>query len=99
MFFVFFKQNTAYEMRISDWSSDVCSSDLQQHAPALGRARDRMAQHMLDPLLEPPRIALDLARRRIDLDREVDRALAGERDERLGRGARDLGEEIGRAHV
>src|SRR3546814_7063583 len=28
MFFVFFKQNTAYEMRISDWSSDVCSSDL-----------------------------------------------------------------------
>src|SRR3546814_10233253 len=27
--FVFFKQKTAYEMRISDWSSDVCSSDLQ----------------------------------------------------------------------
>src|SRR3546814_16108191 len=31
-FFFFFKQKTAYEMRISDWSSDVCSSDL-------GRAR------------------------------------------------------------
>src|SRR3546814_2642537 len=28
MFFCFFKQKTAYEMRISDWSSDVCSSDL-----------------------------------------------------------------------
>src|SRR3546814_4999445 len=28
MNFFFFKQNTAYEMRISDWSSDVCSSDL-----------------------------------------------------------------------
>src|SRR3546814_6704497 len=28
LFFFFFKQNTAYEMRISDWSSDVCSSDL-----------------------------------------------------------------------
>src|SRR3546814_7812794 len=27
----FFKQKTAYEMRISDWSSDVCSSDLQLH--------------------------------------------------------------------
>src|SRR3546814_3790243 len=27
MFFFFFKQKTAYEMRISDWSSDVCSSD------------------------------------------------------------------------
>src|SRR3546814_4296334 len=30
--FFFFKQKTAYEMRISDWSSDVCSSDL----PATG---------------------------------------------------------------
>src|SRR3546814_6385215 len=29
-FFFFFKQKTAYEMRISDWSSDVCSSDLRQ---------------------------------------------------------------------
>src|SRR3546814_5099749 len=31
-FFFFFKQKTAYEMRISDWSSDVCSSDLYLHA-------------------------------------------------------------------
>src|SRR3546814_794217 len=30
--FFFFKQKTAYEMRISDWSSDVCSSDLENHA-------------------------------------------------------------------
>src|SRR3546814_5276355 len=30
MFFFFFKQKTAYEMRISDWSSDVCSSDLRK---------------------------------------------------------------------
>src|SRR3546814_11655745 len=29
MCFFFFKQKTAYEMRISDWSSDVCSSDLE----------------------------------------------------------------------
>src|SRR3546814_3099211 len=29
-FFFFFKQKTAYEMRISDWSSDVCSSDLHR---------------------------------------------------------------------
>src|SRR3546814_3762993 len=28
--FFFFKQKTAYEMRISDWSSDVCSSDLRR---------------------------------------------------------------------
>src|SRR3546814_8104239 len=30
--FFFFKQKTAYEMRISDWSSDVCSSDLLRHS-------------------------------------------------------------------
>src|SRR3546814_5100122 len=35
--FFFFKQKTAYEMRISDWSSDVCSSDLS-------RARDYVAR-------------------------------------------------------
>src|SRR3546814_10711025 len=32
-FFFFFKQKTAYEMRISDWSSDVCSSDLGATTP------------------------------------------------------------------
>src|SRR3546814_2091973 len=36
--FFFFKQKTAYEMRISDWSSDVCSSDLRTAAYA-GRSR------------------------------------------------------------
>src|SRR3546814_7030213 len=30
VFFLLFKQKTAYEMRISDWSSDVCSSDLRE---------------------------------------------------------------------
>src|SRR3546814_5449571 len=38
--FFFFKQKTAYEMRISDWSSDVCSSDLTEGAsPAAKVAR------------------------------------------------------------
>src|SRR3546814_15521156 len=32
-FFYFFKKKTAYELRISDWSSDVCSSDLAPAAP------------------------------------------------------------------
>src|SRR3546814_2681242 len=31
-YFFFFKQKTAYEVRISDWSSDVCSSDLSKGA-------------------------------------------------------------------
>src|SRR3546814_6743321 len=34
--FFFLKQKTAYEMRISDWSSDVCSSDLSVALDALG---------------------------------------------------------------
>src|SRR3546814_20385765 len=34
----FFKQKTAYEMRISDWSSDVCSSDLRPPGSPLSRA-------------------------------------------------------------
>src|SRR3546814_7643130 len=38
--FFFFKQKTAYEMRISDWSSDVCSSDLL-FAELVGRRRVR----------------------------------------------------------
>src|SRR3546814_13474649 len=36
----FFKQKTAYEMRISDWSSDVCSSDLQRDRAEIGIERD-----------------------------------------------------------
>src|SRR3546814_9529478 len=40
--FLWFKQKTAYEMRISDWSSDVCSSDLrrQDHDVDLGMAEE-----------------------------------------------------------
>src|SRR3546814_12758983 len=48
-FFFFFKQKTAYEMRISDWSSDVCSSDLAAGVQALvdaDRARGGRAQHL-----------------------------------------------------
>src|SRR3546814_18731421 len=44
--FFFFKQKTAYEMRISDWSSDVCSSDLTGRKvprPRCARSADRFA--------------------------------------------------------
>src|SRR3546814_17008439 len=40
--FFFFKQKTAYEMRISDWSSDVCSSDLEQGKHYLFRFWQRL---------------------------------------------------------
>src|SRR3546814_11157430 len=66
--FFFFKQKTAYEMRISDWSSDVCSSDLlarkaahlrcAQAEPGLGQVTNdgmdaaRVPTHALDHLCE-----------------------------------------------
>src|SRR3546814_1004699 len=40
MVLCFFKQNTAYEMRISDWSSDVCSSDLPPGPAGLAHVRE-----------------------------------------------------------
>src|SRR3546814_7386260 len=57
--FFFFKQKTAYEMRISDWSSDVCSSDLLVgKAPMRSRRRqqpgDRVAVHRLVLGVVPP---------------------------------------------
>src|SRR3546814_4921581 len=47
--FFFFKQKTAYEMRISDWSSDVCSSDLAAQQTVV-----RLVGNQFD---ETPRIA------------------------------------------
>src|SRR3546814_1616706 len=46
MFFVFCKQKTAYEMRISDWSSDVCSSDLSSQGL---RCAARSILHRIEP--------------------------------------------------
>src|SRR3546814_4393771 len=44
-FFFFFKQKTAYEMRISDWSSDVCSSDLHSGPADAPASKERPARH------------------------------------------------------
>src|SRR3546814_2249079 len=59
--FFFFKQKTAYEMRISDWSSDVCSSDL---------TRRRQAHLDLSPRARPARNAEEIARHRVGRDRD-----------------------------
>src|SRR3546814_3457975 len=45
--YFFFKQKTAYDMRISDWSSDVCSSDLEE-AVAHHADRTRIGGDLLD---------------------------------------------------
>src|SRR3546814_15620321 len=76
-------------MRISDWSSDVCSSDLRPHAGDR-RQEDRAAP---DPLGHP-------ARRRAVPDRQRRGALAGgadQGDRRAGGGRRGGAFEIGRA--
>src|SRR3546814_7591131 len=55
--FFFFKQKTAYEMRISDWSSDVCSSDLIERLDS-----DRLGRrHELERLLD------DVRARKVDV--------------------------------
>src|SRR3546814_5264451 len=44
------KQKTAYGMRISDWSSDVCSSDLdERRKPAFASARGKLGVQLFDP--------------------------------------------------
>src|SRR3546814_7801428 len=50
LFFFFFKQKTAYEMRMSDWSSDVCSSDLRIPHLHCQHAHRRLQQRDGDPL-------------------------------------------------
>src|SRR3546814_7414288 len=52
LLFLFFKQKTAYELRISDWSSDVCSSDL-----ALGRPGDAPAPPRRHPAQRMQRVS------------------------------------------
>src|SRR3546814_2514684 len=56
---VFFKQKTAYEMRISDWSSDVCSSDLlAQFAFRHSDGKDQFDQVMSAVRTSPELVAL-----------------------------------------
>src|SRR3546814_3398998 len=47
----FFKQKTAYEMRISDWSSDVCSSDLESHPRSFLKAMSWRVLGSIDTFL------------------------------------------------
>src|SRR3546814_10498897 len=94
MFFFVFKQKTAYEMRISDWSSDVCSSDLlvglRPDAPAALQVGSPQQFHGIAVSLvgrqgQQPQAALDIGRKAADagLDQgiaeEIGRASCRER--------------------
>src|SRR3546814_9471656 len=73
LLFFFFKQKTAYEMRISDWSSDVCSSDLLRRLGGLvGEALD-LRRDDGEALARLPR------------PRRLDRGVEGEKVGQIGR--------------
>src|SRR3546814_8024803 len=61
--FFFFKQKTAYEVRISDWSSDVCSSDLADAACALDAAGHNRLDDRTHIFLGDRALILVIARR------------------------------------
>src|SRR3546814_2909393 len=93
--FVFFKQKTAYEMRISDWSSDVCSSDLADVGVVAARAD--VEQQLLAGIVEHRRDHRDVRQvgaavvggvQRVDVTRPHGRpVLADHRLDRLAHGA------------
>src|SRR3546814_10037818 len=98
IFVFFFKQKTAYEMRISDWSSDVCSSDLPDCIVVC------LPDEAADMRISNPRLS---AREREALERlqreeeQEQLSLFQPTPEEL-KAAEDLrtqAEEIGRAHV
>src|SRR3546814_5431798 len=92
--FVFCKQKTAYEMRISDWSSDVCSSDLESEFAAplqrLNHVVSELQEGVMATRMQPignawaklPRIVRDLAH---ELDKKIDLVMKGAETEQIGR--------------
>src|SRR3546814_6603974 len=94
----FLKHKTAYELRMSDWSSDVCSSDLkeEERRVEVGKASKAALGDALDHGLAGigleeagVEVGADIAgRQRIDADPEAREFERG-----------DLGQQIGRAHV
>src|SRR3546814_2000015 len=103
----FFKQKTAYEMRISDWSSDVCSSDLVQ-LDDVGRHH---AAAVVQQLHDQVRLAVggaagdcgagpggDAGIEEVDVEADVDQSVAGLHPaQELAHRGGDA--QIGRAHV
>src|SRR3546814_14688729 len=88
--FFFFKQKTAYELRISDWSSDVCSSDLlyrgrsAHRGRVVRRARPRSARPRSPPCLDRRRRRR--ARREPCREHQGGRSRRGRHDHLPGRG-------------
>src|SRR3546814_8762741 len=107
--FFFFKQKTAYEMRISDWSSDVCSSDLESDQPGAEAEQLPDVRGIAEGVGHGGPVAQDraeveqsLARRRHRLGRQGphEEGYQGKGGDAAGAGGEKGGRpEIGRAHV
>src|SRR3546814_5986116 len=80
--FFFFKQKTAYEMRISDWSSDVCSSDL--HGQHRLRYRRRCRAPREDRAVECARRQITSCRNSLPANRRTKATIARRSEERRG---------------
>src|SRR3546814_6097916 len=75
--FFFFKQKTAYEMRISDWSSDVCSSDLAAPTPDTPcRRRVQVDEHQSRPATRRVRAHVRVVGAPVDAPRPRAHAIA-----------------------
>src|SRR3546814_5063820 len=72
--FFFFKQKTAYEMRISDWSSDVCSSDLHE----VDRPRSDLMRPRRDAGCSVAHAVWVFARRGVAMERSEERRVGKE---------------------
>src|SRR3546814_5005939 len=82
--FFFFKQKTAYEMRISDWSSDVCSSDLldgpgpRDRLDQRGLAGQRIDAGLLERAFQRDLLAGEFLDEHADLRRSEERRVGKE---------------------
>src|SRR3546814_3331526 len=78
-FLFFFKQKTAYEMRISDWSSDVCSSDLElARALAAGVPADRIVFAGVGKTRDEMAMALDAGIHLFNIESEAELEMLAE---------------------
>src|SRR3546814_3872660 len=85
----FFKQKTAYEVRISDWSSDVCSSDLQGRSrSSRSRSSQARARAMIGAAMHVSALSVEAHGRRTELvlpPRGADDRLVGAVRRQIGR--------------
>src|SRR3546814_8790955 len=87
-YFFFFKQKTAYEMRISDWSSDVCSSDLQHEYVDSIEDAGRHLLSLLQDILDLSKIEAgreDLDESDVAIEEVVGKAIGRSEERRVGK--------------